>query len=129
MSHPATPQVNATVTSVTDDTAATGGRDDWDSPGTEPSGAGASKWAGALAAYFTQDLERVAVPAGADLAKLRVLIVASSWVSDVGLDEGDVITLTHAGSTVSGRARLIEVRTLPGVDAALQTARLTLETT
>jgi hypothetical protein len=129
------PQVNATLTSITGATAATGGRDDWDAARTavaagggaqpaEPADAGPVKWTGAVRCYYRPVLERTA----GDMVERRTLIIPTTIALAAGLDTDDVVTFTVDGDATptSARARMVSTPRLAGIPDSLQTARLEL---
>lgn len=127
------PQANAQLTRVTSATAATGGRDQWDSAvagaPTEPTGAGAAKWTGIADAYYSERVDRTPGDAGAvDVIVHHVLYIDSAVARAAGIDTDDVLTFTDpTGATRTARASSVAIRELPGIPPSLQTARLELE--
>lgn len=122
------PYTNARLVAVIAATAASGGRDDWDTPGVEPTGAGASKWSGDQAAYYRQSVRRVAGAAGEDVVSVRVLYIDSHVARLTGVDTDDVIVFTdYAGAEHRARAAAVAVAELDGIPLNVQTARLELE--
>lgn len=122
-------QVNATITSVTGATAATGGREDWDTAeGVEPAGAGAAKWSGEEPAYYRERVEKV--PQGADVLVRRTLWLQTSAARELAIDTDDVITFTDPAG-VSRKATAVAVAYADAgaagiVSDRLQTTRIDL---
>ena len=121
-------QSNATLTRVGSATAATGSRDDWDTPGVEPAGAGAAKWVGAADAYYTVKSQFVAGADGANVTATRRLIIDSAIARASGVDTDDVVTWSGA-SAGTARVVAVAIAELAGIPPELQTARLDLEET
>lgn len=122
------PQTNATLTRVTQASAAERGRDDWDTPGVEPTGGGASKWTGSAAAYYREAVQRVVTDGDVNLIPVRTLYVGSDVALAAGIDTNDVLRFTTTdGRTIDAVARVVSIAQLPGVPAAVQTARLDLD--
>ena len=121
------PQENATLTKVTQGTAAKGARDDWDDPGTEPDGAGATKWEGEEPAYYLDTVKREWTGQGVNVVKVRALIIPSALARSIGVDTNDVITFTAPAGDLVAVAQQVRISELEEIPAELQTARLDLE--
>jgi hypothetical protein len=129
------PQTNATVITVGEAHAATGGAvDDWDvqvpAPAAgSPALAALTKWSGAVRAYYRETGERVSVNGSTDVALKRELILDTADVLAMHLDTDDVITfdVDDRPGPVTGRAKVIPTPSMAGVPRALQTARIRLE--
>jgi len=120
------PQSNATLDQVLQATAATGGRDDWDqAAGVEPAGAGAVKWTGPAAAYYTEGI----VYSDGNRIATRRLIVDTATARASGVDTDDVLVFTVAGVQRQARAVEVLIRELEEIPPELQTTRLELEQT
>lgn len=129
------PQANATLTTVTGASAATGGRDDWDdvdawddTDDTVPAGDAPAKWEGSVRAYYSESLARSADGATQD-TYLRRRLILETVDADV-IDTDDVITLElddRPGEPITARARLVERRRLARIPSRLQTTRLELD--
>lgn len=118
------PQVNATLTKITGATAATGGRDDWWTPGDGPAGEAPEKWTGEAGAYYQEKVTRTADGPG----YARVLYIESAVARAAGLDTDDVLTFTGPdGVERVERVAIVAIRELAGLSPSLQTARLELE--
>lgn len=123
-------QTNATVTRVTDATAAMGGLDDWDSAPSEPATSGAAKWTGSERAYLKVETVREQGPDGVNVLVRRTLIVQAAAARLMGVDTDDVITFTGPdGTQATATASAISISELAGIDPRLQTARLELQPT
>lgn len=84
-------QANATVTAVKTASAATGGRDDWDTQeGVEPAGAEAAKWSGTELAYYREAIDKV----DGNVLVRRTLYLQTAAARTMGIDTDDVITFT-----------------------------------
>lgn len=105
------PQINATVTLVTGQATS----EDWNTA----AGAGSTLWTGEQPGYYRETRERT-VGDKSDLVTVRTLIVETGFRD---WTEGENVTLTFQGRTITGNVRLIETRDLPG--HPLQTTRLT----
>lgn len=127
------PQVNATVTKVAAATGGAGGRDNWDETlaagaPDEPAGAGAQKWAGTVAAFLEEKVDRVPGPNGVDVLERRRLHVDAADARAIGVDTDDVVTFTDpAGVQRTARVIVAAYAELAGIPAELQTTRLELE--
>jgi hypothetical protein len=128
------PQTNATVTTIGEAHAATGGAvDDWDvqqpAPAPGPALEALTKWDGAVRAYYRETGERVSVNGTTDVRIKRELILDTADVLNMDLDTDDVITFTVDGraTPVTGRASLIPTPALADVPRSLQTSRIRLE--
>lgn len=123
-------QTNATVTRVTDATAAMGGLDDWDSAPAEPATSGAAKWTGSEPAYLKVETVREQGPDGVNVLVRRTLIVQAATARLMAVDTDDVITFTGPdGTQATATTSAISISELAGVDPRLQTARLELQPT
>jgi hypothetical protein len=121
-------QVNATLTGVTGATAATGGRDDWDAPATEPAGAGPVKWTGSAGAYLRESVQRVVTDGNVDVVPLSILYIDTAVADAAGVDTDDVLSFTGPdGVARIARARAISRSSLPGVLPGVATTRLDLD--
>lgn len=89
--------VNARLTFVGTATAATGGRDDWDTvEGVEPTGAGTMKWEGDEPAYYREEVDDTN-PAG--VLVRRTLWIQTTAARTAGIDTDDIITFTGPDGT------------------------------
>jgi hypothetical protein len=129
----APPQANATISKVTAATAATGGRDDWDTSTVttpaEPAGSGAVKWTGAARCYYRERTVKSAAGGELNVELSRTVILETAAFDAMTLDTDDVLTLERDGKApLTARASVIERRALARIPAHLQTTRLELET-
>lgn len=82
-------QHNARLVAVSDATAATAGRDDFfENEGTEPTGAGASKWTGDIAVYYREAIDDKT----GDVLVRRSLWLTTVDARKIGIDTDDVVT-------------------------------------
>ena len=124
--------VNARLTAVATATAATGGRDDWDTAeNVEPAGAGTSKWSGDEPAYYREEVDRTD-PAG--VLVRRTLWLQTTAARTAGIDTDDVITFTGPdGTTHTATAIAVaysdpsELNGTPIVSERIATTRLELQ--
>lgn len=120
-------QVNATLVEVLEATAARGDRDDWDTPGVEPAGAGAVKWAGSVRGYYRERVQRVSDAGELRVYTARTLYLDTADYRALELDTNDVLTIDGPAGVVTGRAVSIAVAELAGVPRELATTRVELE--
>lgn len=118
-------QVNAQLVSIAPATAATGGRDDWETPGTDPGAGAAAKWTGSIAAYYREHRTRLQGGGADDVVFERTVWVNTSQLP-AALDTDDVITITYAGATITGTAAMIARSQLDGVADDVATTRIDL---
>lgn len=89
--------VNAHLLAVASATAATGGRDDWDTAeGVEPTGAATSKWTGEEPAYYQEDVDHTDP---ANVLVRRTLYLQTATARAAGIDTDDVLTIRGPDGT------------------------------
>lgn len=109
-------QVNARITGVKQATAATSGRDDFfEDEGTEPTGAGVSKWSGDLPAYYREKIDKV----DGDVLVRRTLILTTVDARTMTIDTDDVVVFIGPdGAEHQATAKLIAYSEASGSYAA-----------
>ena len=86
--------------------------------------AGVSKWSGEQPAYYRTTAERFTTGQGSDVLVARELYLDSHEAAEV-IEEGDTLSFDWAGTPMTGMARAVARRLLPG--HPLQTTRIELE--
>jgi hypothetical protein len=123
------PQTNATLVKIerTGGTASGGYSEDYDSPATDPEasgGEGEDLWNGKRPGYWIERRQRVTEGNTSRVIVTRTLLL-DRGLPEFGFEEGDHVTVEHAGSTKRGKVAAIEDRAIP--NQGLHSLRLTME--